>query len=181
MSAPTRNNIGGGAGDRLGGVYAWAVVGILSIAGIVSYIDRQIINLLMKLQREFDLSLVFISHDLSVVRHISHRIMVLYLGKLVEVADRDSLYDNPRHPYTQALISAVPLPDPDAERAKRRIVLTGDLPSPVSPPSGCYFRTRCPKVTDRCAAEEPPLHQIGPGHRAACHYWDTPMPVQDEG
>ena len=144
-------------------------------------IQSQIINLLMKLQREFDLSLVFISHDLSVVRHISHRIMVLYLGKLVEVADRDSLYDNPRHPYTQALISAVPLPDPDAERAKRRIVLTGDLPSPVSPPSGCYFRTRCPKATDRCAAEEPPLHQIGPGHRAACHYWDTPMPVQEEG
>ena len=138
-------------------------------------IQSQIINLLMKLQREFDLSLVFISHDLSVVRHIAHRIMVLYLGKLVEMGDRISLYDSPRHPYTQALISAVPLPDPDAERSKQRIVLTGDLPSPVNPPSGCYFRTRCPKATDRCAAEEPPLHQIGPGHRTACHYWDTPM------
>ncbi|MEM7444952.1 MAG: dipeptide ABC transporter ATP-binding protein [Pseudomonadota bacterium] len=136
-------------------------------------IQSQIVNLLMELQRDMNLSLIFISHDLSVVRHISHRIMVLYLGKLVEVADRDSIYENPRHPYTQALISAVPLPDPDAERGKTRVVLTGDLPSPLNPPSGCYFRTRCPKATDLCAQEVPALVDIEPGHRAACHYWDS--------
>ena len=135
-------------------------------------IQGQIINLLMDLQARLGLSLIFISHDLSVVRHISHRIMVLYLGKLVELADRDDLYADPRHPYTQALISAVPLPDPEAERAKRRMVLHGDLPSPVNPPSGCVFRTRCPKATAHCAAVAPPLHTVRPSHVAACHYWE---------
>ncbi len=142
-------------------------------------IQSQILNLLRRLQREFDLSLIFISHDLSVVRYISHRIIVLYLGKVAEMADRDELYGNPRHPYTQALISAVPLPDPDAERAKERIVLYGDLPSPLDPPSGCYFRTRCPKATDHCARMAPDLYDVSPRHRAACHYWDQPTPTRE--
>jgi oligopeptide transport system ATP-binding protein len=134
-------------------------------------IQAQIVNLLMDLQREFHLSLIFISHNLSVVRHISHRILVLYLGRVMELADRDQLYRNPRHPYTQALVSAVPIPDPDLERQKERLVLTGDLPSPLAPPSGCVFRTRCPYATSICAEDVPPLDLIEPGHQAACHWW----------
>ncbi len=136
-------------------------------------IQAQIINLLMELQKEFGLSLLFISHDLSVVRHISHRIMVLYLGRVMEIADRDAIYANPRHPYTQALISAVPIPDPDKEQAKKRLVLQGDLPSPLDPPSGCVFRTRCPKASELCAEEVPPLEENGSGdrHLVACHHW----------
>ena len=133
-------------------------------------IQAQIINLLRNLQRKFQLSLMFISHDLSVVRHISHRIMVLYLGKVMEVADRDALYASPRHPYTKALISAVPLPDPDRERAKKRFVLSGDLPSPMDPPSGCVFRSRCPIATDLCAQAVPMLKEQFPGQQVACHH-----------
>jgi oligopeptide transport system ATP-binding protein len=134
-------------------------------------IRAQIVNLLMRLQREFGLALLFISHDLAVVRHISHRILVLYLGRMMELADRESLYRTPRHPYTKALISAVPLPDPRLERRKRRIVLTGDPPSPLEPPSGCVFRTRCSLAIGLCAKEVPPIEQSAPGHRVACHRW----------
>ncbi len=136
-------------------------------------IQAQIVNLLMRLQQEFGLTLIFISHDLSVVRHISHRIMVLYLGKVMEIADREAIYSRARHPYTQALISAVPIPDPDKEQAKRRLVLQGDLPSPLSPPSGCVFRTRCPRASEFCARQAPPLEEDGSGdlHKVACHHW----------
>ncbi|MEQ8964726.1 MAG: dipeptide ABC transporter ATP-binding protein [Azospirillaceae bacterium] len=140
-------------------------------------IQSQIINLLMDLQRRYGLAMIFISHDLSVVRHIAHRILVLYLGRIAEFGDRDALYDDPRHPYTQALISAVPLPDPDRERAKQRIVLHGDLPSPLNPPSGCAFRTRCPKATHHCAEQDPPPYPVRAGQVAACHYWDTETPA----
>jgi oligopeptide transport system ATP-binding protein len=134
-------------------------------------IQAQIVNLLMRLQREFGLSLLFISHDLAVVRHISHRILVLYLGRMMELADRDALYQTPKHPYTRALIGAVPIPDPRLERQKQRIVLAGDLPSPLAPPSGCVFRTRCPLAIELCAREVPRIEQIAPGHQVACHRW----------
>ena len=133
-------------------------------------IQAQIINLLMALQQEFGLALIFISHDLAVVRHISHRIMVVYLGRVMELADRDAIYREPLHPYTKALISAVPLPDPDKERAKRRLVLKGDLPSPLAPPSGCVFRTRCPIATERCAGDAPALEFVAQRHQVACYY-----------
>ena len=135
-------------------------------------IQAQIVNLLMDLQRQYGMSMIFISHNLSVVRHVAHRIMVLYLGRVAEIADRDQLYRNPRHPYTQALISAVPIPDPDLERAKARLILKGDLPSPLHPPSGCAFRTRCPKATSLCAERRPELTPLELGHRVACHHWD---------
>lgn len=137
-------------------------------------IQAQIVNLLMDLQQDMGLSLLFISHDLSVVRHVSHRVMVLYLGKVMEIADRDAIYAQPLHPYTQALISAVPVPDPDLEKNKQRIVLGGDLPSPMNPPSGCVFRTRCPRATDICAQQVPKLEEKAPGHQVACHHWGVP-------
>ncbi|HEX3501472.1 MAG TPA: dipeptide ABC transporter ATP-binding protein [Stellaceae bacterium] len=134
-------------------------------------IQAQIVNLLKALQDESGLALLFISHNLSVVRHISHRILVLYLGRIVELGDARTVCAAPRHPYTQALVSAAPIPDPDRERAKRRLVLAGELPSPLDPPSGCAFRTRCPKATELCAAERPVLEDIKTGQRVACHHW----------
>lgn len=131
-------------------------------------IQAQVINLLIRLQRELGLSLVFIAHDLSVVKHISDRVMVLYLGKVMEVASSDALYAAPQHPYTQALLSAVPVPDPTIETAKTIVPLAGDLPSPMNPPSGCVFRTRCPRAQARCAAEVPVLQ--GADHQTACHF-----------
>ncbi len=134
-------------------------------------IQAQIVNLLKALQAESGLALLFISHNLSVVRHISHRILVLYLGRVVELGDARTVCAAPRHPYTQALVSAAPIPDPDRERAKRRLVLTGELPSPLDPPSGCAFRTRCPKASELCAAKRPVLEDIATGHSVACHHW----------
>ncbi len=134
-------------------------------------IRAQVINLLMELQRALGLSMLFISHDLAVVRHISHRVMVLYLGRVMELATRDALYATPRHPYTQALLAAVPIPDPDLERAKPRLSVKGDVPSPLDPPSGCVFRTRCPQATAVCAATVPLLESAAPGQEVACHHW----------
>jgi oligopeptide transport system ATP-binding protein len=133
-------------------------------------IQAQIINLLRKLQAELGLSLLFISHNLSVVRHISHRVMVLYLGKVMEIAEREIFYANPMHPYSKALISASPLPDPKRERARTHILLQGDLPSPIKPPEGCRFCTRCPMATEQCHVIEPPLTPRSDGRLVACHY-----------
>ena len=135
-------------------------------------IQAQIINLLEDLQEEFNLTYLFIAHDLSVVRHISDRIAVMYLGKIVELAERDELYAKPMHPYTQALLSAVPIPDPAIESQRKRIILEGDVPSPANPPKGCHFSTRCPKVMDVCRQEEPPFKDYGGGHYTACFLYE---------
>src|SRR5262249_44341097 len=134
-------------------------------------IQAQVINLLQNLQQRLGLSYLFIAHDLAVVKHISDRVAVMYLGKLAEVADKRALFARPRHPYTQALLSAIPRPDPTI--ARQRVLLPGDIPSPLNPPTGCRFHTRCAFATERCRKEEPALREAAPGHRVACHHYET--------
>ena len=140
------------------------------IAALDVSIQAQVVNLLEDLQDVLGLTYLFISHDLSMIRHIADRVAVMYLGKIMELADVDDLYNDPKHPYTQALLSAVPVPDPEVEAARRHVILEGDIPSPANPPPGCVFNTRCPIAQDRCIAEEPEWRELGTDHWVACHF-----------